>query len=110
MSATDTDTARIFHPGARFWLWGAYVVPGWMQITSIFGLLLLLQAVIAVGLLFNSILDRRLVLGVFIVGWVGLVPYAYETLASQHESADELGRALERATASTTPSPACSTR
>jgi hypothetical protein len=82
MSASDTETARIFHPGARFWLWGAYNVPGWMQITTIFGLLLLVQAVISVGLLFNSILDRRLVLGVFIVGWIGLAPYGYESVAS----------------------------
>ena len=82
MSASDTETARILHPGAHFWLWGAYVHPGWMQITSIFGVLLLLQAVIAVGLLFNSILDRRLIIGVFIVGWIGLAPYGYESFAS----------------------------
>jgi len=82
MSASDTETARILHPGARFWLWGAYNIPGWMQITSVFGLMLLVQAVVATGLLFNSILDRRLVLGVFIVGWIGLAPYGYESFAS----------------------------
>lgn len=82
MSISDTDTLRWVNPGWRFWLWGSYYHPGWMQITSIFGVLLLVQAVISIGLLFNSILDRRLVLGMFIVGWVGLAPYGYESLAS----------------------------
>jgi tetratricopeptide (TPR) repeat protein len=79
---SESDTTRIIGHGAHFWLTGSYDHPGWMQITSIFGLLLLVQAVISVGLLFNSILDRRLVLGVFIVGWIGLAPYSYESFAS----------------------------
>jgi tetratricopeptide (TPR) repeat protein len=82
LSASDIDTARWVNPGAHFWLRGCYVHPGWMQITSVFGVLLLVQGVVAVGLLFNSILDRRLVLGVFVVGWVGLAPYGYESFAS----------------------------
>jgi tetratricopeptide (TPR) repeat protein len=82
LSSSDVDTARWVSPGSHFWLRGSYVHPGWMQITSIFGVLLLVQGAVAVGLLFNSILDRRMVLGVFIVGWVGLAPYGYESFAS----------------------------
>ena len=37
---------------------------------------------LAVGLLWTSTLNRRLVLGVFAAGWIGLLPYYYETVAS----------------------------
>jgi len=82
LSATEDDTARILHPGSEFWLWGSYLHPGWMQITTVWGVINLLLGLIATGLLFSSTLDRRMVVGVFAAGWVGLMPYGYESLAS----------------------------
>ena len=82
LSATDTDTARVLHPGSQFWLWGTYVHPGWLQITTVWGVINLVLGLVAVGLLFTSTLDRRMVIGVFVAGWVGLMPYSYETFAS----------------------------
>jgi tetratricopeptide (TPR) repeat protein len=82
MSANEGDVTRI-HPGqAPFPLWFSYVQAGWLQITSIYGILLLLLAMVAVGFLFTSRLDRRMVIGVFAAGWVGLLPYGYESFAS----------------------------
>ena len=37
---------------------------------------------LAIGLLGTSTLNRRMVVGVFAAGWVGLLPYYYETVAS----------------------------
>jgi len=37
---------------------------------------------VALGLLYTSTLNRRLVIGVFLVGWIGLSPYAYEPVAA----------------------------
>ncbi|MEI9999949.1 MAG: hypothetical protein WDO13_12740 [Verrucomicrobiota bacterium] len=39
-------------------------------------------AALALGLLYTSTLNRRLIIGVFVVGWIGLAPYAYEPFAS----------------------------
>jgi tetratricopeptide (TPR) repeat protein len=94
----------------HFWLIGSFQNPGWLQgvkastdalhaITTLpqdklklymetrpvqvpYLLGMLGMAAIAVGLLFTSTLNRRLVIGVFVVGWIGLVPYSYEPFAS----------------------------
>lgn len=82
LSPSETQTARDFNPGRHFWLWGGYLNPGWIQITTSYGVAMLVLAAVAIGLLFTSQLDRRLIIGVFAAGWVGLVPYAYESFAS----------------------------
>ena len=82
LSGSEMDTQRVAHPGATFWHWGSYVAPGWLQITSIYGVLTMLLGLGAIGLLFTSTLNRRMIIGVFAAGWVGLSPYAYETFAS----------------------------
>ena len=46
------------------------------------GVFLLALGMIAVGLLWTSTLNRRMVFGVFAAGWVGLLPYYYESFAS----------------------------
>jgi tetratricopeptide (TPR) repeat protein len=73
---------RLMTESPHFWQWGSYLHPGWMQITTGSGVLILLLGVVAVGLLFTSTLDRRMIIGVFAAGWVGLVPYGYESFAS----------------------------
>jgi hypothetical protein len=94
MSRTQTDTAR--HPlGLPFP--GGYLHPGWLQITTSHGLILLVLAAVALGLLFTSTLDRRLIIGVFVAGWVGLTPYAYESFASATHPPMNWGFASERA-------------
>jgi tetratricopeptide (TPR) repeat protein len=82
LSGTEADTARILPSQGPFWAWGSYVHPGWLQITTIWGVLNLLLGLVATGLLFTSTLDRRMVIGVFAAGWVGLMPYGYESFAS----------------------------
>jgi len=79
-----------------FWLWGSLVHPGWLQITTRQGLGLMALGALAVGLLFSSKLDRRLVIGLFAAGWVGLTPYAYERLASSTNPPMNWGFASER--------------
>jgi tetratricopeptide (TPR) repeat protein len=97
MSATQADVARHLHPGAHFWLWGSYLKPGWLQITTGHGFAMLGLAALSLGLLFTSTLDRRMVIGVFCAGWVGLTPYAYESFASNTHPPMNWGYAKERA-------------
>ena len=97
MSPSETATDRILNPGNHFWLWGSYVKPGWLQITTSYGFSLLGLAMLALGFLFTSKLDWRLVLGVFAAGWVGLMPYAYESFASGTHPPMNWGIASERA-------------
>jgi tetratricopeptide (TPR) repeat protein len=82
LSGTEGDTGRILPSSGPFWAWGSYVHPGWLQITTIWGVINLILGLGAVGLLFTSTLDRRMIIGVFAAGWVGLVPYGYESFAS----------------------------
>ena len=67
-------------------------------------------AAVAVGLLFTSKLNCRLVAGVFIVGWLGLMPYAYEPFASATHPPMNWGVRPPRAPASTIRSAASNTR
>lgn len=97
MSGTQFDTARLLHPGRQFWLWGSYQHPGWLQITTGHGWVMLGLTALALGLLFTSTLDRRMVVGIFCAGWVGLVPYAYESFASGTHPPMNWGYAKERA-------------
>jgi tetratricopeptide (TPR) repeat protein len=82
MSPSEFDNARILHPGAQFWLYGTLLKPGWLQFTNGYAVCALLLTCLAFGLLFTSNLNRRLIIGVFAAGWVGLTPYAYEPFAS----------------------------
>ena len=82
LNAYEGATARIMPGQAPPPLWFSYVQAGWLQITTPWGILLLVLGMIAAGLLFSSRLDRRMVIGVFAAGWVGLLPYGYETFAS----------------------------
>ncbi len=50
----------------------------------------------SVGLLFTSSLNRRLIIGVFAAGWIGLMPYAYESFASNTNPPMNWGYASER--------------
>ncbi len=82
LNPIEEDQARYLPPGAPWWETGSYVHAGWLQISGLHGVALLLLAMLAVGLLWTSTLNRRLVLGVFAAGWIGLLPYSYETFAS----------------------------
>jgi tetratricopeptide (TPR) repeat protein len=98
MSATETDTARYPFTTAHFWTSYSYVKAGWLQglvanaqagappmervVRPQYAWSMFALAAMAVGLLFTSRLNWRLVAGVFIVGWFGLMPYAYEPFAS----------------------------
>jgi len=77
---------------------GAFVHPGWLQglvadakagqtplprhVSPPYLFFMLFLASLALGLLYTSTLNRRLIIGVFVVGWIGLTPYAYEPFAS----------------------------
>jgi len=87
----------------HFWQVGGFIHQGWLQglvgnahdanapiphpqlprhvDLRYFGGMLALS-MLALGLLYTSQLNRRMIIGVFVVGWIGLVPYSYEPLAS----------------------------
>ena len=68
-----------------------------MQITSGFGPFHDgAGGLLALGLLYTSQLDRRLIIGVFVVGWIGLMPYSYESFASATHPPMNWGYAKER--------------
>jgi tetratricopeptide (TPR) repeat protein len=96
----------------HFWQTGGFVHPGWLQglaanaragqppperhvdpryLWEILGL-----AALALGLLYTSQLNRRLIIGVFVAGWIGLLPYSYEPLASATHPPMNWGYAAER--------------
>jgi tetratricopeptide (TPR) repeat protein len=83
--------------GSHFWLWGSFVHPGWLQISTGWGVATMLLAALATGLLFSCNLDRRVIIGAFAAGWVGLTPYAYESFASSTHPPMNWGFASERA-------------
>ena len=96
MGPSQFDTLRYRAPHDPFWLWGCLVHPGWLQMTTRWGVLLLVIAMLGGGLLFTSTLNRRLVIGVFAAGWIGLMPYAYESFASGTHPPMNWGYAAER--------------
>jgi tetratricopeptide (TPR) repeat protein len=95
---------------AHFWQTGTFQHPGWLQgveasqetlhaiatlpgdelnaymahrpVHAAYLLGMMGMGALAIGLLYTSTLNRRLVLGIFAVGWLGLVPYSYERVAS----------------------------
>ena len=95
MGPNQFDTLR--YTQGPFWLRGTLVHPGWLQITGSWGVFMLVFAALATGLLFTCSLDRRLIIGVFCAGWVGLTPYAYESFASSTHPPMNWGFASERA-------------
>ena len=68
MGPSDLHAERWSHSGT-IWQWGSLVHPGWLQITTLQGVLTLFMAALALGLLYSSTLDRRLVIGIFVAGW-----------------------------------------
>jgi tetratricopeptide (TPR) repeat protein len=82
----------------HFWQVGSFVHPGWLQglvansragqspvprnVDPRYAWAMLGLAALALGLLYTSQLNRRMIIGVFVVGWIGLVPYSYEPFAS----------------------------
>jgi tetratricopeptide (TPR) repeat protein len=96
LSPSEEDALRYTASAPHFWFRGSFVHPGWLQITSGLGLFMMGLAALALGLLFTSQLDRRLIIGVFAAGWVGLVPYAYESFASATHPPMNWGFASER--------------
>jgi tetratricopeptide (TPR) repeat protein len=112
MSGSEDDTQRYVFTLAHWWQTGAYTHPGWLQgvvanahaglvqgprelrpnyLLSMLGL-----AAVAIGLLYSSSLDRRMIIAVFAVGWVGLTPYAYLPTASQTDPPMNWGVPSER--------------
>jgi tetratricopeptide (TPR) repeat protein len=96
-SEINTERYSWGHPGRHFWNLGSLVRPGWLQITTAHGLFMVVFGSVAGGLLFTSKLDRRMVIGVFAAGWVGLMPYAYERFASNTHPPMNWGYTSERA-------------
>jgi tetratricopeptide (TPR) repeat protein len=125
MDPSESDALRQTAASApHFWETGSYQHPGWLQgvvataadahaISGLspeevkaylayrhaepgYALGMLALAAVAVGLLFTSQLDRRLIIGVFVVGWIGLVPYSYEPFASSTHPPMNWGYASER--------------
>ena len=101
------------------WLIGSFEHAGWMQgrvanaaanivpsqysallehrhVQPVYAWGMLLLAALAFGLLYTSQLNRRLVIGVFVVGWIGLMPYSYEPFASDSHPPMNWGYAKER--------------
>jgi tetratricopeptide (TPR) repeat protein len=99
------DHLQRWLPGeSSIWATGSFKHAGWLQglvanahpvspdqigpmlaarhVSPSYFFVVLLLAALALGLLYTSTLNRRLVIGVFIVGWIGLAPYSYEPVAS----------------------------
>ena len=98
MTASESalDSERYTLANGSPWLWGMLKHPGWLQITSFHGVMLLALASVALGLLYTSTLNRRLIIGVFVAGWIGLLPYSYEPFASSTHPPMNWGFASER--------------
>jgi tetratricopeptide (TPR) repeat protein len=114
LQPTDADASR-FLPSTtpHGWMVGCYVHPGWLQglvanaragqippprqVALSYAFYLLVLASVALGLLYSSSLNRRLIIGVFAVGWIGLMPYSYERFASSTHPPMNWGIASEPA-------------
>jgi len=115
----ETDLVRYTASTARhFWMIGSFEHPGWMQgrvanaipvpagevqqlldqrhVDPRYGWGMLGLAALALGLLYTSQLNRRMIIGIFVVGWIGLVPYSYEPFASGTHPPMNWGYASER--------------
>jgi tetratricopeptide (TPR) repeat protein len=110
----ETDTLRYTAATAHhFWQIGGFTNPGWLQglvanaraghpevprhVEPAYAWWMLIFTAVALGLLYTSQLNRRLIIGVFAVGWLGLVPYSYERFASGTHPPMNWGYAAERA-------------
>ncbi len=93
-----------YTPAPHWYMIGSFTHPGWLQglvanahpvpasevaallaarhVVASYVVVMLFLAVVALGLIYTSTLNRRLIIGVFLVGWLGLMPYSYETAAS----------------------------
>ena len=112
----EGDTLRYGFSWWRWWLTGSYVHQGWLQglvanatahpatngpiedrhVSYGYLLTMLGFAAVSLGLLYTSCLNRRLIIGVFAVGWIGLMPYSYESFASSSHPPMNWGYASER--------------
>ena len=88
----------------HWWMTGSFVHPGWLQglvangrpvnpqmvaallaerhVIPGYALVMVFLGIVALGMLYTSTLNRRMVMNVFLVGWIGLMPYSYEVIAS----------------------------
>jgi tetratricopeptide (TPR) repeat protein len=100
----------------HFWLIGSFDHHGWLQglvanatagisgpdlaarrvVSAPYAWGMLGLAALALGLLYTSQLNRRMIIGVFVVGWIGLIPYSYERFASSTHPPMNWGYAAER--------------
>ncbi len=112
MSGSEDELQRYPFTLAHWWRTGAYTHPGWLQglvanaraglpdapreIKPGYMLAMLGLAAAAIGLLYSSTLNRRMIIGIFVVGWVGLMPYAYLTCAAQTDPPMNWGVPSER--------------
>ena len=84
----EDDTLRYTTATAPYWwMTGGFVHPGWLQglvadahagqptpvrvVDARYAWTMLALAAFALGMLYTSRLDRRMVMGVFVVGWIG---------------------------------------
>jgi tetratricopeptide (TPR) repeat protein len=96
----------------HFWQIGTFEHPGWLQgltadakagqiaatrqVDLLYAFEMLALTFVAFGLLYTSQLNRRMIIGIFVVGWIGLVPYSYERFASATHPPMNWGYAAER--------------
>jgi hypothetical protein len=88
--------ARYPASAPHFWLWGSFVNPGWLQLNPSRASRCWRWRRWRWGCSTRRQLDRRLIIGVFAVGWIGLVPYSYERFASSTHPPMNWGFASER--------------
>jgi len=112
MGPSESDTLRYLPGDGPFWRWGSFQHAGWLQnlvanaragqppaerhINNAYGIMMLALAALALGLLYTSTLNRRLIIGVCVVGWLGLMPYSYERVASLTHPPMNWGYAADR--------------
>ncbi|HSI84458.1 MAG: DUF2723 domain-containing protein [Candidatus Methylacidiphilales bacterium] len=63
---------------------GSWYIGGWFEVNfnSTKVIVFLLAGVASAALVFNSFLNSRLIISLVVVGWIGLLPYAYMPFAS----------------------------
>ncbi|MCE0484257.1 MAG: DUF2723 domain-containing protein [Methylacidiphilales bacterium] len=96
LSPNELEIQRYPFDLAHLWRTGSYIHDGWLQTLSGVSLFMLGLAALALGLLYTSNLDRRLIIAFLVVGWLGLIPYSYEPFASNTHPPMNWGYTSER--------------
>jgi tetratricopeptide (TPR) repeat protein len=65
------------------WALALYTMGGWFSLHSSSAALLFIFALLAIGLLATAELNHRLIAGIVLLGWIGLLPYAYMPIAAR---------------------------